>query len=95
MDGSHKCMLPKFDYRRFMHTQNGLTACGGPAEETSAKTCVTLNKGAWTNEILLNRNRFKHTSWKRPDGNFILLSGWYDRFSPASVLTHIGKTCIS
>ena len=87
-NGNHWCMLPKFQEKRFLHTQNGLTACGGPVEGASAKSCVTLTKGEWTNKIVLNKNRHKHTSWTRPDGKIILLSGWFDRFTPASVSSY-------
>ena len=84
-DGTFWCKLPDFDTDRKDHTQNGLTTCGGPDTSYAAKTCVTLKGGAWTDRVNLKRQRGKHTSWSRLNGEILLIGGFFDRFPPSSV----------
>ena len=72
-NGSHLCSLPDLPFRREMHSQTGLTLCGGIYTRTS---CYTLtSSGSWEQTHSLSRERWHHSAWASPQG-VMLLGGW-------------------
>ena len=71
-NGSHLCSLPDLPFRREMHSQTGVTMCGGHYTRTH---CHTLSSsGSWEETHSLSRERKHHSAWASPQG-IILLGG--------------------
>ena len=73
-NGTSYCTLPDVSEFRYFHTQDGLTACGGPNFDTQ-DNCVTLTDGQWTQSHTLLHMRYHHTSWALGDGRVMLMGG--------------------
>ena len=73
-NGTSYCTLPDLPDDRYKHTQDGLTACGGPRSGTW-DSCVTLTDGQWTQSHTLLHMRYHHTSWALGDGRVMLMGG--------------------
>ena len=50
----HHCTLPSLPTRRYGHTMEGRTVCGGRDTE---KSCLTLSDGRWETTTTLLENR--------------------------------------
>ena len=75
------CTLPSLPERRYDHTQDHLTACGG-SFSFPVMSCTTFSGGKWTtNKLMEERNA--HTSWVSPIG-LVLIGGW-----PVSIFTDL------
>ena len=78
INGTRICDLPPIPMSHYksMHTQSGLTACGGFDSETEERTCITFQSGTWTTltENLLY-DRDDHSSWVTPSGDILLIGG--------------------
>ena len=95
-NGTSYCTLPDVSEFRYFHTQDGLTACGGPNFDTQ-DNCVTLTDGQWTLSHTLLHARYQHTSWALGDGRVVLMGGFFsdnttEIFSPGSSSTTEGFT---
>ena len=77
-DGSQCCSLPDLPDIRRMHTQSGLTACGGygSINGDASRTCVTFDtsSGQWSTSHTLQHSRYKHSSWMSSKG-VVLMGG--------------------
>merc|ERR1719300_2045807 len=78
-NGSSICELPAMSQSKSVHTQSGLTACGGAFSGTS---CIKFEAGSWktlTDNLVVERSY--HSSYMTPYGNIRLIGGEY---SPSS-----------
>ena len=93
-NGTLICNLTSLPEARFGHTQNGLVACGGGNYTHYRSTCFTFQNGFWIESYNLTEPRFKHSSWRSPDGVMLLGGKWIDgHFDPpgtSEVLTKDG-----
>ena len=71
LSDSSICSLPPLPDGRRLHSQSGLTVCGG---ESSSQTCSSFRNGEWTISHNLIEERIRHVSWSSPSG-IILLGG--------------------
>ena len=67
------CTLPDFPSRRYGHTLDGFTSCGG-RDSNDIDNCITLFNGLWTESHQLLHSRYSHLSWKIGD-ELILMGG--------------------
>ena len=75
-NGSRLCNLPDLPYDRYLHTQTGLTLCGGRHDPESTN-CQTLSStGSWEETHSLSMRRASHCAWNSPQG-LILIGGWH------------------
>ena len=75
-DGSpSSCSLPPLPEGRRVHSQTGLTACGGYDSDDIKRSCVTLSAGFWTRSHNLVNPRGFHTSWESHQGIMLLGGG--------------------
>ena len=79
-NGSRLCSIPDLPYRRYQHSQTGLTACGGYGDSAAKTSCHTLSStGSWelphSLPHSLDKGRAEHSAWDSPQGT-ILLGGW-------------------
>ena len=75
-DGSQtSCSLPQLPEGRRVHSQTGLTACGGYDSDDIKRSCVTLSGGFWTRSHNLVSPRGFHTSWESHQGIMLLGGG--------------------
>ena len=76
-NGSSICELPPMPQSRYYHTQSGLTACGG-AYGSQLRSCIKFEDGSWTTLTdNLVESRYSHSSWVNPDGDILLIGGYY------------------
>ena len=75
VDGALQCVLPPLPEGRRVHSQTGLTACGGYDSDDIKRSCVTLSAGSWTRSHNLNNPRGFHTSWESHQGIMLLGGG--------------------
>merc|ERR1719342_1888528 len=77
-NGSSICELPAMSQSKSVHTQSGLTACGGCCSDTKGRSCIKFEDGSWTTltDNLMER-REDHSSWITPDGDILLIGGEY------------------
>jgi len=73
LEGTPLCTLPDLPDERRRHTMDDDIMCGGYSTKTS---CLRYVAGEWTRfrRNLVN-SRSNHVSWKRPDGEVVLLGG--------------------
>ena len=78
-NGSSICELPPMPQYKDSHTQSGLTACGGEVIGTE-RSCIKFEDGSWTTltDNLVEQRR-SHSSWINPDGDILLIGGYYSR----------------
>jgi len=69
--GQH-CQLPDLPDRRYWHTMEKMTVCGGGDTLTS---CLTLTDAGWEVTTTLLEWRYRHSSWDSPAG-VILMGGF-------------------
>ena len=76
-NGSSICELPQMSQSKYGHTQSGLTACGGYVSGTE-RSCIKFEDGSWTTltDNLVEERR-DHSSWVSPDGDILLIGGYY------------------
>ena len=75
-NGSRICNLPDLPYDRYLHSQTGLTLCGGRHDPESTN-CQTLSStGSWEETHTLSMRRASHCAWNSPQG-IILIGGWH------------------
>ena len=73
-NGSSICELPVMSQSKYDHTQSGLIACGGSSE----RSCIKFEEGSWTTLTdNLVEERYRHSSWVTPDGDILLIGGYY------------------
>ena len=73
-NGSRICNLPDLPYDRYLHSQTGLTLCGGRHDPESTN-CQTLSStGSWEETHTLSMRRASHCAWNSPQG-IILIGG--------------------
>ena len=77
-NGSFWCALPEMTENRYLHSQDGVTACGGVNKNdysgSVSKTCVSLENQKWTEFSNLRRKRYGHSSLAA-EGQIMLLGG--------------------
>ena len=75
-NGTSICGLPKMSQSKRVHSQSGLTACGGGGYGNEKRSCIKFVAGSWTtlNDNLLFE-RYDHSSWITPDGDILLIGG--------------------
>ena len=78
-NGSSICELPQLSQSKSSHTQSGLAACGGLDSDTR-RSCIKFEAGSWTTltDNLVEERRL-HSSWVSPDGDILLIGGYYSR----------------
>ena len=72
-DGTPVCTLPNLPDDRAYHTLDDHIMCGGYYSQSS---CLYYVAGKWMqyrNELKINRTN--HVSWRRPDGEVVLIGG--------------------
>ena len=72
-DGTPVCTLPDLPDDRAYHTLDDHIMCGGYYSQSS---CLYYVAGKWMqyrNELKINRTH--HVSWRRPDGEVVLIGG--------------------
>ena len=71
------CFLPSLPETIARHSQDGLVKCGGYDYSDFGRSCHTLNTDTaqWTKTHSLSVKRDGHSSWKRPDGNILIIGG--------------------
>ena len=75
------CSLPSIPEKRYEHTMENLTICGGGAwysPITTYTTCITFSSGEWVTSHVLGEERYAHSSWVTEEGTILLGGG----FSP-------------
>ena len=71
---NYHCVLPSLPDKRYGHTMDGLTLCGGVLTRT---TCISFTSGKWVTSHALAEWRTYHTSWYiKEEGKIILMGGW-------------------
>ena len=75
-NGTSICGLPQMSQSKRVHSQSGLTACGGGGYGNEKRSCIKFVAGSWTtlNDNLLFE-RYDHSSWITPDGDILLIGG--------------------
>ena len=69
INGSRICSLPDLPSSRVLHTQTGVTACGGLDGTPASTTCHTLSStGSWELSHNLDQSRQEHCAWASPQG---------------------------
>ena len=72
------CTLPSLPQGRKLHSQVGMTVCGGlggpPGSDTST-SCLTFSAGSWNRSHTLSVPRYGHVSWSSFPGGVLLLGG--------------------
>ena len=72
-DGTPLCTLPDLPDDRASHTVDNHILCGGSWTQTS---CLRYVAGKWTKyRNNLKFGRYWHVSWRRQDGNVMLIGG--------------------
>ena len=62
---------------KYLHTQSGLTACGS-VNSDNWRNCIKFEDGSWTTLTdNLVEERGYHSSWVNPDGDILLIGGYY------------------
>ena len=72
-DGTPLCTLPDLPEKRYAHTMDNHIMCGGSHTQSS---CLHYVAGKWTkyrNDLKIKRHY--HVSWRRQDGEVILMGG--------------------
>ena len=65
-----RCSLPPLPSSgRYLHTQSGLTVCGG---QETPKDCSAFKDGKWEQSHELGAEREQHVSWQSQWGTFLL-----------------------
>ena len=83
-NGTRLCSLPDLPSSRRLHTQTGLTACGG-SESPASTNCHTLSStGSWEESHNLAHSRRHHSAWASPLG--IVLIGGVDNWGSEILL---------
>ena len=96
-DGSPWCSLTDLPEPGYVyHSQTGLNACGGYAEQpppalynpsalATHTTCIRLSASGWKTSYYLQKRRVYHSSWASPQGT-ILIGGEpdWDRYGDAN-----------
>ena len=72
--GNVSCSVPDMPQRRWGHTMNNNTVCGGDGGTDTLTSCYQLTSGGWTRSHTLIHSRWYHSSWEVEDG-IILLGG--------------------
>ena len=75
-DGTPFCTLPDLPDERRRHTMDNYIICGGYPAQSAQSSCHYFIAGEWTkygND--LKTKRFNHVSWRRQDGEVVLLGG--------------------
>ena len=88
------CELPPVNPRRYAHTMNGLTACGGSGSTSSMKTCVTFNttSGKWDVTYKLPYSLYLHVSWENSQGILLMGNRYEATANKTLLLLPDGKT---
>jgi len=74
-DGTHLCQMDDLPDRRRYHTSDGEILCGGK-DNKSSKSCLYYDEGKWVPyPWVLQNERYKHVSWRRPNGQTFLMGG--------------------
>ena len=76
-DGTPLCALPDLPDQRIFHTSDNHITCGGSYTQTS---CLHYVAGKWTkyrNDLMFKR--YYHVSWRRPDGEVMLIGGEHSK----------------
>ena len=78
-NGSSMCELPQMSQSKRVHSQSGLTACGGGGYGNEKRSCIKFVAGSWTtlNDNLLFE-RYDHSSWITLDGDILLIGGFHN-----------------
>ena len=78
INGSSICELPSMPQFKVVHTQSGLTACGGIDSDTRrTRSCIKFEAGAWkTLTDNLVEKRWGHSSWVNSNGHILLIGGY-------------------
>ena len=77
---------------KFIHSQSGLTACGGVGNETT-RSCIKFVEGNWTTlteDLLYDRS--EHVSWRTPDGDILLIGGAKGSFTTSEIVLENGTS---
>ena len=72
-DGTPLCTLPDLPDQKKFHTMDDNIMCGGYYSQSS---CLYYVSGKWMqyrNELKINRTHY--VSWRRPDGEVVLIGG--------------------
>ena len=92
-NGSRICSLPNLPYKRYGHSQTGLTACAGYGDSASESTCHTLSStGTWEVSHNLNQSRVYHSAWDSPQGIVLIGSGDTSAWTTTEILLENGDT---
>ena len=80
-NGSSICELPVMPRAKIYHTESGLNACGGSrGDNDNRRNCIKFEDGSWTTLTdNLVEQRYYHSSWVTPDGDILLIGGYYSR----------------
>ena len=81
IDGTPLCTLPDLPDERKGHTMDNHIMCGG-------SSCLYYVAGKWTkyrNDLKFKRSF--HVSWRRPDGEVLLIGGEQSRKTSEMVLS--------
>ena len=83
------CSLPPLPTSRYLHTQDGVVACGG-ATSGDTTSCVTLTAAGWEETHNLRQERVGHSSWRSPAG--LLLMGGIHSPTTTELLSYTDST---
>ena len=93
-NGSSICELPQLSQSKRYHTQSGLTACGGYVSGTE-RSCIKFEDGSWTTLTdNLVESRYWHLSWVTPDGDILLIGGFYSHSLTTTEIVYQNGTSI-
>ena len=74
------CQLPSLPDERYAHVQSGQLLCGGGADSSTEKSCLSWNKqtGSWTTlPLTLLEERYGSSAWARGD-QLVIMGGYSD-----------------
>ena len=87
LSDSSICRLPPLPDGRKLHSQSGITVCGG---ESSSQTCSSFRNGEWTISHNLIEERIRHVSWSSTSG--IMLLGGLNSEQTTELLSSTSST---
>ena len=86
---NYHCVLPSLPDKRWGHTMDGLTLCGGVLTRT---TCISFTSGKWVTSHALAEWRTYHTSWYiKEEGKIILMGGINNGGNTTEIITEEEK----
>jgi len=81
----YQCVLPSLPEKRFHHTMDNMTLCGGYDQLTN---CITFSSGKWVTSHAMAERRSGHTSWNiKEEGKIILMGGGYNGGNTTETIT--------